>query len=189
LIFKYDADTRDENLKDSGYVGYGCRKGIRDPDFWSNDFPVWAICGPYYRVQLRPDDVVFFVPKKNSIRKAGLKDYICAGILVVDYKITDSKKVMANNGLTDGYRQSYETDLKRHLKEDKSNRTKRIRPENFIVGDQTMSKWLGKNRRYLRSLLKDLGLHKTAKQLSQRRISYLNEEETKKLYVSLTAEK
>jgi len=186
FLFKYDADSGDEDLKDRiGNVGCGCKRGVRDPDFWSNDFPVWAICGPYYRMKLQREDVVFFVPKKNSTRQAGLKDYICASILVVDDKIPDSKKVIMEDRLTKRYRQSYEADLNEHLKNDKP-QTRLVRPKNFIIGDRSKSLWLGKRRDYLRPILQTLGLHNIAKKLSQRRIPCLNEGQTRELYEILS---
>ena len=35
FLFKYDADPRDEDLKDKlGCLSCGGMRGIRDPDFW-----------------------------------------------------------------------------------------------------------------------------------------------------------
>lgn len=182
FLFKYDADSADENLKDQfGCVGCGCTRGIRDPDFWSNECPVWAICGPYYRASLQKEDVVFFVPKKRSIRKAGLADYICSGVLVVEEKIPDAKKVMVDDRLTQRYRESYEADLDAHLKNDKP-RTRIVRPKNFIIGDKLTSKWLGKHEIYLRQILENLGFHNIKTKLSDRRIPSLNQNQTRQIY-------
>lgn len=185
FLFKYDADPRDENLSDRiGYVSCGCRIGLRDPDFWSNDYPVWAICGPYYRTSLQRGDVVFFVPKRSSSRKAGLEDYICAGMLVVNDKISDSKKVMTDGRLTERYKRRYQTDLNEHLKRDRP-RTRRVRPKNFTIGNQSKSRWLGKHKNYLSSILETSGLNVIAKKLSQRRIPRLNKIQTSALYDAL----
>lgn len=185
FLFKYDADPAHKNLKDQlGSFDCGCTHGIRDPDFWSNECPVWAICGPYHRISLQKKDVVFFVPKKRSIRIAGLSDYICSGILVVEERIPDARKVKVDDRLTQRYRESYKADLDAHLKNDKP-RTRIVRPKNFIIGDKLRSKWLGKNKIYLRQILENLGFHEIKVKLSDRRIPSLSENQTRKLYDAL----
>jgi hypothetical protein len=185
FLFKYDADPRDEDLKDElGLLRCGGKGGVRDPDFWSNEFPVWAICGPYYRASLRKGDVVFFVPKMSSVRMAGLRDLICSGFLVVAEKVPDANSVMMDDRLTNTYRERYKADLIGHLKNDRP-RTRIIRQQNFIVGDRTRSRWLGRSQEHLGVILADLGLHDLAKKLSCRRIPSLNENQTRKLYEKL----
>lgn len=182
FLFKYEADLMDKDLKDRiGYVSCGCRVGLRDPDFWSNGWPVWGICGPYYRTSLQKGDVVFFVPKKGSSREANLEYYVCAGILVVDDRIPDPKEIMTDSRLTETYRRRYQADLNEHLKRDRP-RTRQIRPKNFIIGNPSKSRWLGKHENYLRPILETLGFSDIAKKLSQRRIPGLNERQTKELY-------
>lgn len=58
VLFKYDADPNDSELKDYQSACHSIYCGIRDPDFWSNDVPVWGICGPYVRTNLEKGDMV-----------------------------------------------------------------------------------------------------------------------------------
>lgn len=182
LFFKYKADPHNELMKDTADCEI-CP--IVDPDFWTNEIPVWGVCGPYFRSSLTEGDKVFFIPRKDSLQKAGLNDYICTGILVVGQIIPDSNQVMNNEILTDEYKQNYLTDLKAHLKRDKP-RTKKIRPRNFIIGDRFESPWFGKNENYLKPLLKQLGIIETSNKLHFRRIPNLNDTNTKRLYNALT---
>ncbi|MCX6653525.1 MAG: hypothetical protein NTY03_00230, partial [Candidatus Bathyarchaeota archaeon] len=64
ILFKYDADPQDEWLKDKRDTKI-CA-GFCDPDFFTNPFPIWSICGPYVRNTLRRGDVVFFLPSKKT---------------------------------------------------------------------------------------------------------------------------
>jgi len=73
-LFKYKAKASNALLRDESPCGQ-----IRDPDFWSNPVPVWAVCGPYYRSHLAIGDIVFFIPQKKSLRDAGFHDYIFTG--------------------------------------------------------------------------------------------------------------
>jgi len=182
LIFKYNADPGDPLMKDK-ISRTICGLGLRDPDFWSNDYPVWAICGPYYRKALESRDVVFFVPKRAAIGKARLDDYICTGILVVRDKLS-REDVKVDSGLTQSYKARYEVDLDAHLRKDNA-RTRRLRPLNFILGDSSKSKWFGRNMKYLRALLQELDLQNIAERLSIRRIPYLEEEQARNLYREL----
>jgi hypothetical protein len=181
FIFKYSAEPDDPLMKDKLGTSSVCGLGLRDPDFWSNDFPVWAICGPYYRNALVPRDVVFFAPKKSAIRKAGLEDYVCTGILVVEEKLHCSEDVMTNPRLDSEYKKKYKSDLAAHLKRDRA-RTKKIRSLNFVIGNSSNSIWIGRNQEYLRTALDQVGLHGAAKKLSFRRIPPLKEQDVRSLY-------
>lgn len=149
-----------------------------------DDFPVWAVCGPYYREALDPGDVVFFAPKKSATRKAGLDDYVCTGILVVAEKLPCSKDVMADPRLTSEYKKKYRSDLAAHLRRDREQapRTEKIRPCNFVLGDKSKSEWIGRNQEYLRTALDQAGLHGIAMKLSFRRIPALKEQDVRSLY-------
>jgi len=157
FIFKYSADPDDPLMKDELGTSSVCGLGLRDPDFWSNDFPVWAVCGPYYRNALFPGDIIFFAPKKSATRKAWLDDYVCTGILVVAEKLPCSENVMADTRLTSEYRKNYRSDLTAHLKRDRA-RTKKTRPRNFVLGDSSKSIWIGRNQEYLRIALDQLSV-------------------------------
>ena len=85
ILFKYDANPYDPLLKDKR-DDKEC-KGFIDPDFWSNPFPVWSICGPYARSSLTNGSVIFFLPTMSSWKDAGIYDYICTGMLVVKKKV------------------------------------------------------------------------------------------------------
>jgi hypothetical protein len=177
VLFKYGADPRDPLLRDDK-GGYGwC--SLRDPDFWTNRFPVWGVCGPYVRNSLQPGDIVFFVPQLNRIKKANLShaDYIFTGILVVSDLISESREVMKDNRLTETYKRYYLRDLRDHLnKIDKGNRTSEVRVRNFVVGTSTKqsrlrSVWLGKKGPVAKDLVKKYGL--TESDLRKRRIPYV----------------
>jgi len=71
FLFKYDAGPFDQEMKDNPSVCGAGICGIMDPDFISNCSPVWGICGPYVRTSLEKGDMVFFLPKKRSIQRAG----------------------------------------------------------------------------------------------------------------------
>lgn len=184
LIFKYSADPYDPLMRDKLGTTSVCGLGLRDPDFWSNDNPVWAICGPYHRKQLNHGDIVFFVPKKAAIMEARLKDYVCTGILAVANKLPCREEVEVDHRLTPLYKERYEKDLDAHLKKD-NERTKKIRPCNFVVGDSSKSKWFGRNKRYLSKLLQELNLQSVTRKLSIRRIPDLDEEQARNLYKEL----
>jgi hypothetical protein len=116
-----------------------CGLGLRDPDFWSNGFPVWAICGPYYRKTLVLGDVIFFVPKKWATRKAEIEDCVCTGILVVARTLPSSEDVMADPQVDTEYKKGYKSDLVVHLKRDRvqAPRTEKIRSHALVLGDGT----------------------------------------------------
>jgi len=158
-----------------------------DPDFWINPVSVWGICGPYVRTSLEPDDIVFFLPKQISWKKACLDDYICTGVLVVDRKLTDRNAVMSENQLTATYKRSWEKDLDIHLIRDRREapRTVNIRGRNFIIGDNEKSKWFGKNEKYLKEILMDIGLTIYANSLNNRRIKNIHGNNAKLLYNAL----
>jgi len=184
FIFKYHADPYDSNMRDKLGTARGCGLAIRDPDFWSNDYPVWAVCGPYYRKVLGTGDIVFFVPIRAAIRKAGLDGYVCTGILVVAEKLPGPEAVMLDPRLTKEYKKKYRADLTAHLEKDNV-RTKKIRSCNFVLGDSSKSKWFGRNQKYLYTTLQELGLHSIAGKLSFQRIPPLKEQQVRSLYKRL----
>lgn len=181
FIFKYSADADDPLLRDKLGTTSVCGVELRDPDFWSNACPVWAICGPYYREALDPGDFVFFLPKQTAIRKAKLDDYICTGVLVVQERLPGPEFVMTDTRLTKEYKKRYNVDLAAHLKTDKA-RTRKIRPCNFIVGNSSKSKWFGRNKRHLRTMLQELGIQNVRTKISARRISALSQVDARSLY-------
>jgi len=187
FIFKYRADSKDNYMKDTLGTKRDCGLGLRDPDFWSNDFPVWGVCGPYYRKALDIGDVIFFAPKKVSITEAGLSDYICTGILVVANVLPSLECVMADARLTVKYKEKYKADLDAHLKKDKE-RTKKVRPCNFIIGEVSKSRWFGKNKNRLTCILQKSALQNVASKLSIRRIPSLNKEQVRRIYKQLMGE-
>jgi hypothetical protein len=184
FIFKYSADTNDPLMRDKLGTTSVCGLGLRDPDFWSNAYPVWAICGPYYRKALDLGDIVFFVPKKAATRKAKLDGYICTGILVVAEKLPNQEYVNVDQRLNPLYKKRYKKDLDAHLERDKAG-TKKIRPCNFVLGNPSKSKWFGRNEKYLVTLFSKQPLERTAEKLSLRRIPVLEEEQTRSFYREL----
>lgn len=185
-LFKYDANPRSKDLSDRSPC---C--SIPDPDFWSNTVPVWALCGPYHRAKLEPGDMIFFIPKIDAIRKAGLKYYIFSGVLVVGEKLSNTDEIARCRLLREGYVRRYSRDLRVHLKDDrkrKCERTRSLRSANFIVGDKRRSFWLGRNGPNVRRVLKSLGLYRQLRRLDTGRnnsIPRLTGEESTQLWKSL----
>jgi hypothetical protein len=167
-IIRYQADADHPLLYDDRGRRYN-----PDPDFASNRMPVWAICGPTIRCDLRRGDVLFFTPKKRKQppewRKSG-GPYGCTGYLTVRDK-RDRDEVLGDTRLTPTFRDRYRRDLDRHQKKDtdcckRTDRTAKLFPENFIYGYQEKSgrsKWLGRNGPSLVVLLRKCGLNKLAK--------------------------
>jgi hypothetical protein len=185
-LFKYDADPYDNDLRDKSPC---C--SLPDPDFWSNTVPVWALCGPYHRAKLEPGDMIFFVPKIDAIRKAGLRDYIFSGVLVVGEKPSNVHEVARHRFLREGYVRHYRRDLRAHLEDDRKRnreRTRSLRSTNFIVGDKRRSFWLGRNGPNVKQVLKSLGLHRQLRRLATGRnnsIPRLSDEESARLRIKL----
>lgn len=51
---------------------------------FKDDKPVGIVTErDHVRQQLKPGDIVFYLPKKKSIMESGLDDYVCTGILIV----------------------------------------------------------------------------------------------------------
>ena len=178
IIFKYDANpSRWSDLRDG--ADNGC--GLEDPDFSTNGFPVWAICGPYARKGVKPGDTLFFVPKMKGLREAGLGDrgYFCTGILCVAEIVGDEQTLQRDNRFSEAYKRKYTSSLKDHLRGDKE-RTKGIRPYGIVVGDPGSSRWLGREGYSKAHAFREVGL--THEDLSARRVSYLGPEQAARLY-------
>jgi hypothetical protein len=186
VLFKYDADPNDPELRDNQSACSSTICGIRDPDFLSNEVPVWGICGPHVRQNLKKGDMLFFMLKKWSWEKAGLKDYICTGIIVVDKILPSIESVLVSDLLSYSYKKEWKNDLDSHLRKDKPS-TKKIRGNNFIIGDQEQSIWLGRHENYIRESLKKAGFKTHIKKLSQRKIPYLRRNAIEKLYQIITS--
>jgi hypothetical protein len=167
-IVRYAADVNHPLLYDDRGRRYN-----PDPDFSSNRMPVWAICGPDIRRDLRRGDVLFFTPKKSRQPREWNESgngYQCTGYLTV-LKKRDSNVVLSDRRLSLAFRDRYRRDLTRHQTKDTDccKRTDRIAPlfaKNFVYGYRIRSgrsKWLGRNGPSLVLLLRRCGLHKLAK--------------------------
>lgn len=153
-LFKYNANPTDPLLKDRRNDKL-CR-GFVDPDFWSHEFPIWSVCGPYVRSSLKEGDVVFFSPCKESWEEAGLPDYICTGMLIVGKKL-EKNKFLNMPEIVQGYKNNYKTSLNKHLVRDRveAPKTEKIRDKNIIIG-ASGSNWFGKNNDILSDVLNRL---------------------------------
>ena len=69
VLFNYDADPCDPLMGDNQADSGADICGMMDPDFWTNEVPIWSICGPYVRQGLKKGDMIFFLPKKACIEK------------------------------------------------------------------------------------------------------------------------
>ncbi|HZW57953.1 MAG TPA: hypothetical protein VFF30_16810 [Nitrososphaerales archaeon] len=198
VLFKYQADVRDPELKDNKDVVCG----LRDPDFWINPFPVWGVCGPYVRSGLEVGDVLFFPPQLSSIRRANLghTEYVCTGILVVSEILANDSSVMSDERLNKTYRKYYRADLTRHNKPDKGKKTSPIRRRKFVIGTPELnepwngssfntsskwpSKWFGRKGPRVRDIVEPLGI--TSTDLKKMRIPYLwGTDNVRRLYVQI----
>ena len=176
VLFKYTADPTNELLKDNR--DFDVCKGFSDPDFWTNPFPVWSICGPYIRQSLSGSDVVFFLPSKASYLQAGYTDYLCSGVLVVD-KVVSKDTFLTMAEVSDLYKRDYKKNLDAHInRSEEAPRTRRIRDKNIVIGDIEKSRWFGKNDLSLRNILIKL---KIFKDLEVQRIKNLTSQECKDL--------
>jgi hypothetical protein len=182
VIWKYYPKVNSPDLRDE--MGrYGCEVANPDPDFWENSFPIWAICGPWVRATLEPEDVLFFTPALIRSRRAGLPDYICTGYLTVSDVLRDSHKLLDNLVVTARYKRNYRADLRAHLNEDLP-KTAELRRRNIVLGDQKLSQWFGNRGRQLNMLVPQSGIGNL--DLYARRIRNLSELEAQNLRARLT---
>ena len=181
IIRKYHADPTPEDLRDCADKS-GCTELISDPDFWSNRFPIWSICGPYVRNNLKKDDIIFFLPNKKSLARLKLVEPICTGVLYVSEIIYNSDQLRKK--VDEGYYKKYIIDLRNHLREDakRTIRTKEIRNKNIVIGDNEKSRWLGENYKELKPLIEPLDKKLYCKICSNRIVEYLREDITRKIY-------
>ena len=182
VLFKYDANPHSPELRDNRR---GC--GLPDPDFWSNEIPVWAICGPYVRQGLEPGDIVFFLPYPRRVRQVdrGLPDFVCTGVLVVGDFIDDAAGVRSDRRLSRDYRRKYFSDLRGHLRDDRERapRTESVRGKKIVLGDRRRSKWLCGDGTALQDLT---ALGMSSLDLGKRRVPYMrNEAAVERLYREL----
>ena len=130
--------------------------GITDPDFWTNakrETFIWSVCGPYVRNRLQVGDVLFFLPMLSGLGQAGFGDYICTGVLVVD-ELIDEHLIKEYPNITEVYKNQYAADLKKHRNgPTESERTRRIRGNNIVIGHPPRSIWLGRRGPVLKDVL------------------------------------
>jgi len=190
VLFKYGADPKSPNLYDS--KSDHC--DLTDPDFVTNGQPVWSICGPYVRKNLEQGDVLFFLPQKSRLLKAGrAPDYICTGVLVVQDIIREGGRDLKDSRLSEKYRRQYVHSYNLHIKGSKGERgdqkraprTAMIRSHNIILGDPRRSRWLEEPWPKVRPIYRSLGF--PGKNLGFQRIPFVKEEsKVRKLYRKVT---
>ncbi len=178
IIRKYHADHTQIDLRDCADKS-GCIDLISDPDFWSNKFPIWSICGPYVRNKLKKHDIIFFLPNKKSLAKLELEEPVCTGVLYVSEIIHDFNQLRKK--IYEEYYKKYIIDLRNHLRKD-TIRTKKIRDKNIVIGDIEKSRWLGENYKELKPLIEPLDKELYYQICSNRVVEYLREDITKKIY-------
>ncbi len=178
IIRKYHADHAQKDLRDNADKS-GCTELISDPDFWSNRFPIWSICGPYVRNNLKKDDIIFFLPNKKSLAKLKLVEPICTGVIYVSEIIHNSNQLRKK--VDEEYYNKYIIDLRNHLRKD-ANRTRKIRNKNIVIGNNEKSKWLGDKYVKLKPLVEPLDKELYYQICSNRVVEYLREDITKKIY-------
>ena len=153
VLFKYEANPMSPELRD-------CRDeeicGITDPDFWTNEKRgtfVWSVCGPYVRSRLQVGDILFFLPMLSSLEKAGFGDYVCTGVLIVE-ELIDEHMIREYPSIVEVYKRQYAADLRKHRNSPReSERTKRIRGKNIVIGHPPRSIWFGRRGPILKDIL------------------------------------
>ncbi len=181
VVCKYYPLIDDPDLRDEmGRVG--CFVANPDPDFWDNPFPIWAICGPYVRSTLEPEDVLFFTPVIRRSRAAGIPDYICTGYLTVDEILPNRADLERHPKVTSRYKRNYRSDLSDHQKGDIP-LTRRLRPRNIVIGDRNRSRWYGKSGQSLDPVLRRASTRNLDLKLP--RVQNLTVDEAEKLRAAL----
>jgi hypothetical protein len=121
------------------------------------------------------------MPKKYCYEAANYTDYLCTGILRVT-NFCDKKQIHLIPQIRQEYVTNYLHNLEAHLKQDKII-TLNIRPKKIAYGKFPESKWFGKNKISMTDALLKSGVAK--RDLTNRVIKHLSENETEKLYTYL----
>jgi hypothetical protein len=133
-----------------------------EPDFWSLDVPIMAICEPQLRNDLQEGDWVFHVPKKGET--SGV-DYQVAGILKID-EIVTAKQIIESQRYGEEWTRRFKIELADcgHLVDalldgSKSQvRMAQLRVKNHLLGDPDESSWFGASGENIQKIAQNIGV-------------------------------
>lgn len=134
-----------------------------EPDYWSHDFPVMAICEPGIRSSQDVGDWVFHVPKKNQFSLS--PEYQVTGMMKID-KMMDSREIIKSNEFEEDWIRRFKIDLADcgHLIDDLLDKgNKKItsvqgRVTNHLIGDPEESMWFGATGVSIHDIAKSRGI-------------------------------
>jgi hypothetical protein len=159
-LFKYQACASDKFLRDRGPY-------ISGPDFWSNSFPIWAVCDVYFRKRLKLGDVLFFIPQKRTYPQ-GMPPYHFIGFLTCAKNVEGSCLYFVK-GITVNYVKRCRSSFYERRIRDKE-RTKRIRASNVVIGEAVYesSRWFGGHHVRAQPLMRKMRFSRQLRVLGKR---------------------
>lgn len=133
-----------------------------EPDFWSLDAPIMAICEPQLRDDVDQGDWVFHVPKKGQTDGV---DYQVTGMLKIDETLT-AKQLIENTRFSEEWTRRFKIELADcgHLVDALLNGSNQqiqmaqLRVKNHLLGDSDDSMWFGASGESIRSVAQDIGV-------------------------------
>lgn len=133
-----------------------------EPDFWSLNVPILAICEPQLREDLHEGDWVFHVPKKGET--SGV-DYQVTGLLKVD-EILTAKQIIDSQRFGEEWTRRFKIELADcgHLIDalldgsDSQIRMAQLRVQNHLLGDPNKSSWFGASGESIQTIAQDIGV-------------------------------
>ncbi|WP_156224477.1 hypothetical protein [Haloferax gibbonsii] len=134
-----------------------------EPDFWSNEHPIMAICEPAIRAGQDTGDWIFHVPKVGETT-SGPKHQI-AGMLKIKEKL-DARQIINDDRFSEEWTKRFKIDLADcgHLIDDlldngnENISTVQGRVTNHLVGHPNESKWFGASDVDIRTVANDIGI-------------------------------
>lgn len=135
---------------------------IPEPDFWSLDVPILAICEPKLRRSVGVGDWVFHVPKKGETDGV---NYQVTGMLKIDETVT-AKQLIENERFGDEWTRRFKIELADcgHLVDallDGSSeqiRMAQLRVKNHLLGNPNKSKWFGASGESIHTIAEAVGV-------------------------------
>lgn len=133
-----------------------------EPDFWSLDVPIMAICEPGLRSELGVGDWVFHVPKKGETDNV---DYQVTGMLKIN-EIVTAKHLIESQQFGEEWTRRFKIELADcgHLVDalldgsDAQLRTAQRRVKNHLLGDPDDSAWYGASGESIQTIAQDIGV-------------------------------
>lgn len=134
-----------------------------EPDFWSNEFPIMAICEPGIRAGQDIGDWIFHVPKTEETT-TGPK-YQVTGMLKIKEKL-DAREIIQSKRFDQEWIKQFKIDLADcgHLIDDlldngnENISTIQGRVTNHLIGCPERSKWFGASGVDIRDVANDVGI-------------------------------